>query len=116
MPIVRKLTNKRLSQAVVHEQTVYLAGQVGEPCEPIADQVRTALARVDALLEGVGTNKQHLLQVIILLADLADFDAMNSVWESWVPEGHAPVRASAQAALVDPDLRVEFIVTAAIPR
>ncbi|TNF84758.1 RidA family protein [Pseudomonas sp. ICMP22404] len=109
----RKHTNARMSQIVIHGNTVYLAGQVGEPQHSVADQTRTALARVDALLEQAGSSREQLLQTTIWLADMADFAAMNAVWDAWVPAGHAPARACGEARLADPGLRVEVIVCAA---
>jgi enamine deaminase RidA (YjgF/YER057c/UK114 family) len=103
--IERKQTKQRMSQIVIHGDTVYLAGQVGEPHHDVADQTRDALARVDALLEQAGSSRQHLL--------LADFAAMNAVWDTWVPAGHAPARACGEAKLADPGLLVEVIVCAA---
>ena len=111
--IERKHTNQRMSQIVIHGNTVYLAGQVGDPNHNVADQTRDALARVDALLEEAGSTREQLLQVTIWLADMADFDAMNEVWDAWVPAGQAPARACGEAKLADPRLLVEVIVCAA---
>lgn len=111
--IERKHTNQRMSQIVIHGNTVYLAGQVGEPQHDIAQQTRDVLARVDALLEEAGSSREHLLQTTIWLADMADFAAMNAVWDAWVPAGCAPTRACGEAKLADPRLLVEVIVCAA---
>ncbi|WP_130904989.1 MULTISPECIES: RidA family protein [unclassified Pseudomonas] len=111
--IERKQTSQRMSQIVIHGNTVYLAGQVGEPHHDVAGQTRDALARVDALLEQAGSSRQQLLQTTIWLADMADFAAMNTVWDAWVPAGHAPARACGEVKLADPSLLVEVIVCAA---
>ena len=114
MPTIeRKQTNQRMSQIVIHGDTVYLAGQVGEADHNVADQTRDALSRVDALLKEAGSTRQHLLQTTIWLADMADFEAMNAVWDAWIPAGHAPARACGEAKLADPRLLVEVIVCAA---
>jgi enamine deaminase RidA (YjgF/YER057c/UK114 family) len=114
MPTIeRKHGNQRMSQIVIHGNTVYLAGQVGETRHDIAGQTRDALARVDALLTEAGASRQDLLQATIWLADMGDFAAMNAVWDAWVPEGHAPARACGEAKLADPRLLVEVIVSAA---
>lgn len=114
MPTIeRKHTNQRMSQIVIHGNTVYLAGQVGEYHHNVADQTRDALARVDALLEQAGSSREQLLQATIWLADMADFAEMNAVWDAWVPVGHAPARACSEAKLADPRLLVEVIVVAA---
>ena len=111
--ITRLLSGTRMSQIVLHGETVYLAGQVGTPGASVAQQTRDCLDRIDALLSEVGSDRTRLLQVTIWLADMADFDEMNAVWDAWVPEGHAPARACGEARLATPDYRVEFIVTAA---
>lgn len=111
--IARKHTNQRMSQIVIHGDTVYLAGQVGDPRHSVADQTRDALARVDALLAEAGSSREHLLQTTIWLADMVDFEAMNAVWDAWIPAGHAPARACGEARLADPRLLVEVIVCAA---
>lgn len=110
--IERKQTNQRMSQIVIHGNTVYLAGQVGESRHDITGQTRDALARVDDLLAQAGSSREQMLQVTIWLADMADFAAMNAVWDAWVPAGHAPARACGEAKLADPALRVEIIVCA----
>lgn len=113
MKIDRLHTGNRMSQVVIYGDTIYLAGQVGRPGEPVAAQTRDCLDAIDRLLAEAGSDKSHLLQVVIWLADMADFAAMNDVWDAWVPEGHAPARACGEARLASPDYRVEFIVTAA---
>jgi len=113
MSIERLKTGTRMSQAVIHGDTIYLAGQVGKPESSVADQTRECLAAVEALLEEAGSDKEHILQATIWLADMADFAEMNAVWDAWVPEGHAPTRACGEAKLALPDLKVEVIVVAA---
>ncbi|MCL5779050.1 RidA family protein [Limibaculum sp. FT325] len=110
--IERHHTGKRMSQIVKHGGIVYLAGQVGEG-ETVADQTRDCLAEIDRLLAEAGSGRDKILQAIVWLADIADYDEMNSVWDAWVPEGHAPARACGEAKLAAPKYRVEVIVTAA---
>jgi enamine deaminase RidA (YjgF/YER057c/UK114 family) len=105
----------RLSEMAVHNGVCYLAGQVAaDGSQDIAGQTRQVLAAIDALLARAGTDKTRLLMCQIFLADLADFAAMNSVWEAWLPAGHAPPRATVQAALARPEWRVEIVATAAL--
>jgi len=111
--IERKHTNARMSQIVTHGDTVYLAGQVGTPGASVEQQTRDCLDAVDRLLAEAGSDKAHMLQAIIWLADMADFAEMNAVWDAWVPEGAAPVRACGEARLATPEYRVEIIITAA---
>lgn len=97
---------------VTHNDTIYLAGQVGSPENSVADQTRDCLAKVDALLAEAGSSKEQMLQATIWLADMSDFAAMNEVWDAWVPEGQAPTRACGEAKLATPQLLVEVIIIA----
>jgi enamine deaminase RidA (YjgF/YER057c/UK114 family) len=112
-PISRSHTNARMSQIVTHGDTIYLAGQVGTPGESVAQQTRDCLASIERLLAEAGSDLSHMLQATIWLADMADFDEMNAVWDAWVPEGQAPTRACGKARLATPDYKVEIILTAA---
>ncbi|KGJ19716.1 RidA family protein [Paracoccus sanguinis] len=112
--IKRIETGNRMSMAVVHNGTVYLAGQVGKPGESVTDQTREVLAQVDRLLAEAGTDKTRILSAQIWLADMADFAEMNAVWDEWVPQGHTPARATGEAKLATPDYKVEVIVVAAL--
>ena len=91
MPIQRLHTNARMSQIVIHGNTVYLAGQVGEDMSAgIEQQTRETLDNIERLLRQAGTDKQHILSVTIYLKDIdADFAGMNAVWDQWLPEGVA---------------------------
>ena len=105
----------RLSEMAIHNSTVYLAGQVPEdPTLDIEGQTRQVLAAIDTLLARAGTDKTRLLMVQIFLTDLADFAGMNRVWDAWVPAGHAPPRATVQAALATPGWKIEVVATAAV--
>ncbi|MEQ9693839.1 RidA family protein [Shimia sp. SDUM112013] len=111
--IIRKHTNQRMSQMVVHGDTIYLAGQVGTAGASVAQQTQDCLDKVDALLAEAGSDKTRILQATIWMADMADFDEMNGVWDAWVPEGCAPARATGESKLATPDFLVEVIVIAA---
>jgi enamine deaminase RidA (YjgF/YER057c/UK114 family) len=106
---------KRYSEAAIHNGVVYIAGQVPEHTlsQGIEAQTMEVLAMIDRVLEQTGSSKKHLLRVQIFLADLADFDGMNSVWDAWVEPGFAPPRATVEAKLAKPSYRVEIVVTAA---
>lgn len=114
MSIIRKHTSRRMSEIVIHGNTIYLAGQVGETGQTVAEQTAEALTHVDRLLIEAGSSRELILQVIIWLKDITDFEAMNNVYDAWVPEGFAPARATSEGKLADPSLLVEFIVTAAL--
>lgn len=111
--IERLHTSDRMSKIVKHNGVAYLCGQVGAG-ESVAEQTADCLSRVDALLTEAGSDREHILQAIIWLRDMADFAEMNAVWDAWVPQGHAPARACGEARLARDVLKVEIIVTAAI--
>ncbi|WFF40442.1 RidA family protein [Salinicola endophyticus] len=117
MTIQRHDTQTRMSRAVIHNGTAYLCGQVSGPEAREGDitaQTISMLSRLDALLEEIGSDREHLLAATIYLADGADFAAMNTVWDAWVPAGHAPARTCITAPMPAPELKVEITVTAAI--
>lgn len=114
MTITRHEVGPRMSQAVVHGNTAYLAGQVGKPGGSVAQQTTDILAEIDRLLALVGSDKTKILQAIIWLADMKDFAEMNGVWDKWAPQGNTPARATGEAKLATPDYLVEIIVTAAV--
>ncbi len=111
--ITRQHTSERMSKIVTHNGVIYLCGQVGAG-DDVTAQTQDCLARVDALLEEAGSDRAHILQAVVWLADMADFAAMNAVWDAWVPPGHAPARACGEARLARDALKVEIIVTAAV--
>jgi enamine deaminase RidA (YjgF/YER057c/UK114 family) len=111
--IERLHVGPRMSKIVKHNGVAYLCGQVGGAGDSVADQTRECLRRVEALLAEAGSAPERILQAIVWLADMADFNEMNAVWDAWVPDGHAPTRACGEAKLANPDLKVEIIVTAA---
>ncbi|MBI5271011.1 MAG: RidA family protein [Burkholderiales bacterium] len=105
----------RMSEMAVHQGVVYLAGQIAEDgSHDIAGQTRQVLGAIDALLARAGSDKSKILRAQIYLADLAEFDAMNTVWEAWVVPGHTPPRATVQARLAKPEWKIEIVVTAAV--
>ncbi|MET0310945.1 MAG: RidA family protein [Burkholderiaceae bacterium] len=104
----------RLSETAVHNGTVYLAGQIADDgTKDIRGQMQEVLGMVDRLLAEADSDKSRILMAQIYLADLADFDGMNAVWDAWVAPGHTPPRATVQAKLARPGWRVEVVVTAA---
>jgi enamine deaminase RidA (YjgF/YER057c/UK114 family) len=104
----------RLSEMAVHNGVCYLAGQVATEGGDMRAQTRAVLAQIDALLARAGTDKSRILMCQIFITDLDDFPALNEVWESWVPAGNAPPRATVKAALAKPEWKVEMVVTAAL--
>ena len=114
--IQRLHTGPRMSQAVIHGNTVYLAGQVADdPSQDVPGQTRQILASIDRLLAEAGTDKTKILSATIYLASIDTFAQMNSVWDTWVPPGHTPARATVEAKLAAPQYTVEIQVIAAHP-
>ncbi len=115
MTIERMQVGTRMSQIVIHGDTVYLAGQVAldKPGATVAEQTDDILKRIDGLLAEAGSDKTKLLRATIWLANIDDFEEMNGVWDAWVPEGHAPVRACVESRLASPDFTVEIGIIAA---
>ncbi|CAM8672653.1 MULTISPECIES: RidA family protein [Sphingobium] len=112
MTITRIETGPRMSEAVIHGDTVYLAGQVGEG-DSVTAQTQFALDEIDRLLALAGSSKAHILRATIWLADMTDFTEMNSVWDAWIADVDAPARATGEARLATADYKVEIIITAA---
>lgn len=112
MSIERLDKGRRMSEAVIHGDTVYLAGQVAEGPD-VASQTRAVLASIDALLARAGTDKSRILTTTIWLSDIANFAAMNAVWDAWVDQANPPARATSEGKLAAPQYLVEIIVIAA---
>jgi enamine deaminase RidA (YjgF/YER057c/UK114 family) len=113
--IKRLIPGKRLSQATIHGNTVYLAGQVPDDYTGnVEAQTTQVLAKIDALLKDSGTDKTKMLSVTVWLPNMGDFAKFNTVWDAWVPADATPARACVEARLADPSIKVEIAVIAAI--
>ena len=116
MSITRLQPEARLSGAVIHGKTLYLAGQVADDATLNAEgQTADILRQIDALLAEAGTSKANLLTCQVFLADMADVAAMNRAWDAWLDPANKPARATVEAKLVDPAWKVEITGIAAIP-
>jgi enamine deaminase RidA (YjgF/YER057c/UK114 family) len=115
MKIERHETGPRMSKAVIHGDTVYLAGIVADnpKGKSIAEQTSNILSQIDGFLAMAGTNKTKLLSANIWITDMAHFAEMNTVWDAWVSPGNTPARATVEAKLASPDYKVEIMVVAA---
>ena len=114
MSITRHHGNQRMSQIVIHGDTIYLAGQVAaDASADITVQTQQVLQKVDDLLAEAGSDNSKILSAQIWIASMGHFAAMNSVWDAWVPDGHAPARACIETRLASPDQLVEVGVIAA---
>jgi enamine deaminase RidA (YjgF/YER057c/UK114 family) len=115
MSITRHGAAARMSQAVVHAGTVYLAGQVASDTSVgVAGQTEQILAKIDAQLAAAGTDKSKVLSAQLWITDMANFNEMNAVWDAWIAPGEAPARACVEATLAAPQYRVEIMVIAAV--
>lgn len=113
MTIERHGTTRRYSDVVAHGGTVYLVEVPQTLTADITIQTREVLAGIEKLLAQAGSDTSRLMQATIYLRDMADYAAMNAVWDEWVPAGTAPVRACVEARLANPDMRVEIVAVAA---
>jgi len=117
MTITRLHTNDRMSQAVIHNKTVYLAGQVAlaAPGAPVGEQTKAILDQIDALLAQAGSDKSKILTATIWLTTMDDFAAMNAVWDHWSKGGNAPCRACVESPrLATTQFTVEIGIIAAL--
>ena len=114
--IKRFQVGERMSQAVVHGDTVYTAGQVAQsaPGASVADQTRAILSQIDDLLREAGTDKSRLISATIWLSDISTFNEMNEIWDAWVVHGQTPCRACVESKLAAPQFTVEISVIAAL--
>lgn len=114
MSIQRINAGPRMSQAVVHGDTIYIAGQVAsDTSADIVGQTRQILAKIESLLREAGSDKSKLLAANIWLSNVSYYDAMNSVWDAWVTPGSPPARATVGSPLAGPQFLVEIAAIAA---
>jgi enamine deaminase RidA (YjgF/YER057c/UK114 family) len=114
MTITRHNVGPRLTQAVVHDKTVYLAGQVAGGSSAVKGQTEEILKKIDELLAACGSHKSKLLSATVYLANMAGYDEMNAAWEAWVDPKNTPARATVEARLASTKYLVEIMVTAAV--
>jgi enamine deaminase RidA (YjgF/YER057c/UK114 family) len=114
MEIKRHNPGPRMSQAVVHNNTVYLAGQVATDAATVKGQTEQVLGKIDALLAAVGSHKSKLLAATVYLSDMKGYDDMNAVWDAWVDKGNTPARATVEARLASVKYLVEIAVVAGL--
>lgn len=114
MTLERFDVNERRSRLVKYNGVCYLSGQFSDNAVDVAMQTRETLAKIDALLARVGTDKSRLLTAEVWITTMADFDAMDAEWKAWVAPGNPPTRCCCAVELGDPDMRVEIMVTAAL--
>ena len=115
MAIQRIETGPRMSQVVVHDNRVYLAGIVANKMagESVTRQTHEILSIIDGYLAKAGTDKSKLLTATIYITDMKTFAEMNAVWDAWVSPGNTPARATVEVRLAAPLFHVEIMMTAA---
>jgi enamine deaminase RidA (YjgF/YER057c/UK114 family) len=115
MTIQRFDTGPRMSQVVIHGDTIYLAGVVANNAagESVTKQTQDVLSIIDRHLAKAGSDKSKLLTATIYITDMKTFAEMNAVWDGWVSAGNTPARATVEARLASPQYNVEIMVTAA---
>ena len=118
MSITRLGTDRRrMSKIIIHNDTVYLCGQVAKDSDAgIKQQTQTMLDKVDDLLKQAGSDRKHILSATLYIKEMKDFAEMNKVWDAWVIEGYSPARACVEASLARPELLVEVSVIAAVKK
>lgn len=115
MTITRIDAEARWSDVVIHNQTLYYTGVPANLDADAFEQTANTLAQIDAVLEKQGSDKSRILDAtIFFLADKSDFAAMNKAWDAWVVAGHAPVRCTVEATLMNPQYKVEIKIIAAV--
>ena len=115
MSVKRHGVGPRLSQAVVHGDTVYLAGMVaGDPSTDTKGQTEQILKKIDETLAAVGSGKSKLLSATVYLANMATYNDMNAAWDAWVDTANTPARATVEARLASPKYLVEIMCVAAV--
>jgi len=112
MTITRIEPGPRMSEAAIHNGTIYLAGQISKGAT-VTEQTKGVLAEIDKVLAKCGSDKSKILSATIWLADISTFAEMNAVWDSWVDKSNPPARATSEGKLATPDYKVEIIVVAA---
>jgi enamine deaminase RidA (YjgF/YER057c/UK114 family) len=114
MSITRHDQSSILSQAVIHGDTVYLAGVVAKNVEnDIKGQTKEVLDEIDRLLAKSGSSRSKVLSAQIWVTDIRNRAQMNEVWTAWVDKSNLPARACVEAKLADPKALVEIMVIAA---
>ena len=115
MAIKRVNAGPRMSSAVVHGNTVYLAGLTADDTKAdVKGQTKQILDKIDKFLKEAGTDKSKILSANIWLTDITTWSQMNEVWDAWVAPGNTPARATVQSALARPTNLVEIMLVAAL--
>jgi enamine deaminase RidA (YjgF/YER057c/UK114 family) len=108
-------TAGRFAKAVIANGTVYVSGIMArDKSGDVVQQTRDIFVQIDGHLAACGIDKSHVVLANIWLTDIADFDAMNSVWDAWVDPDNKPVRATVESRLAGVGGKVEIMVQAVV--
>jgi enamine deaminase RidA (YjgF/YER057c/UK114 family) len=116
MSIERFEKNNMYSNAVIHNETIYISGQYAERNldSNFELQIKETLENIDRVLSKMGSSKSKLLSTCVYLHDINNFDAMNAQWELWVDSQNPPARATVEAKLADERMQIEISCIAAL--
>ena len=115
MAIVRHESAGILSKAVEANGFVFTAGiTANDRNKDVGGQTKEILDEIDRILALAGSDKSKVLSANIWLTDIATWSQMNEVWDAWVSPGNTPARATVEAKLAAPGLKVEIMVQAAL--
>ena len=115
MSVKRIRPGARLSGASTHHGLCWLAGQTADDLtQDVKGQTKQILDKIDKFLKDAGTDKSKILSDNIWLTDIGTWSQMNEVWDAWVSPGNTPARATVEAKLANPALKVEIMVQAAL--
>jgi enamine deaminase RidA (YjgF/YER057c/UK114 family) len=116
MTLKRIGAGKRMSDAVIYGDRIYLSGYIAETAEgkSVREQTQDILEQIDATLKEAGSDKTKILKANIWLTDIGTWGEMNEAWDAWVVPGQAPARATVEAKLAGPGIDVEIMVEAVI--
>lgn len=105
----------RMSEAVIHNNTVYTAGVVADTTvgKSVFEQTKEVLQQLDEILAKAGSDKTRIIKANIWLTDIKTFDQMNKAWDAWVVAGKTPARATVEAKLAAKGYDVEIMIEAA---
>lgn len=102
------------SHAVIANEFIFISGQgpvdpqTGEKAVGIRDQVRQTLKNIQSILEGVGSDMEHVVKLYAYLADLNNFDDYNAIYKEFFSEDF-PARTTIGAQLLDILVEIDCI-------
>ena len=114
MSVIKRLGGaQRWADVVIHNGVARWVEVAADMSTDVSGQIQHVFRQIDETLSEIGSNRDHLLEVVVYLASLDSVSALNSAWDAWVSPGHAPIRACVQVGLQGNCL-VEMIVVAAV--